>query len=76
MHFLFQKILSCTNRIMANGRIIVCRQLVLPVAVTVDLRDRLQRRPGIYIRGIRIAHLAQDVLATVVVVHPGRARVT
>ena len=48
---------------------VVRRQLVLPVAVRIAVRNRLQRRSQ-RARGVCVPHLAGDVPAQVVVVHP------
>ena len=53
---------------------VVRRQLVLPVAVRIAVRNRLQRRSQ-RARGVCVPHLAGDVPAQVVVVHPRGARV-
>ena len=61
------------NGVVGNGLAIVRRQLVLPVAVRIAVRNRLQRGSQ-RARGIRVPHLAGDVPAQVVVVHPRGAR--
>ena len=50
---------------------VVAGQLVLPVAVAIDVRNRLNRRSDCA-RGVGILDLGSDVSAAVVVVHPGR----
>ena len=62
-----------TNGIVSNGLPIVRRQLVLPVAVAIRIGDCLQRRSQ-RARGVRVPHLAGDVPAQVVIVHPRGAR--
>ena len=52
---------------------IVRRKLVLPVAVAIRIGDCFQRRSQ-RARGVRVPHLAGDVPAQVVVVHPRGAR--
>ena len=67
-HTIIQRI---ANGIVGDGLAIVAGQLVLPITVTIRIRDSLLRtaqRTG----GVGILHLTGDVAATVVVVHPGR----
>ena len=57
------------NGVVSNGLSVVCRQLVLPVAVAIRIGDCLQRRSQ-RARGVRVPHLTGDVPAQVVIVHP------
>ena len=58
-----------TNRVVGDRLTVVRRQFILPVAVAIDVGDRLNRRSDCA-RGVGILDLTQNVSAAVVVVHP------
>ena len=58
------------NRVVGDRLAVVRCQFILPVAVAVDVRNRLNRRSDCA-RGVSIPRFAQNVSAAVVVVHPG-----
>ena len=59
------------NRVVGDRLAVVTGQLVLPVAVAVDVEDRLNCRSDCA-RSVSVLHFAQNVPAAVVVVHPRR----
>ena len=65
---IIERIADC---IIGNGSTVVSGQLVLPIRIAVGIRNAFQRRAD-RTGSVSILHFAQDVAATIIVVHPGR----
>ena len=63
-----QRIANCA---VGDGSAVVRRQLILPIAVTVSIRNRLNSRAQ-RTDGIGVAYLVGDVSATIIIVNPRR----